>query len=67
MILLNPHHESIKFYMPRKQGTAWEVMLDSAIPGTGRKTGHRAGRTLRVDRAQYRPAAGTGRLVTSYS
>jgi isoamylase len=32
MILLNPHTESIKFYMPRRQGTAWEVMLDSAQP-----------------------------------
>jgi isoamylase len=32
MILLNPHTESIKFYMPRRQGTAWEVILDSAQP-----------------------------------
>jgi isoamylase len=32
MILLNPHTESIKFYMPRRQGTAWELMLDSALP-----------------------------------
>jgi glycogen operon protein len=32
MILLNPHTEPIKFYMPRRQGTAWEVMLDSAQP-----------------------------------
>jgi isoamylase len=32
MFLLNPHTESIKFYMPRRQGTAWEVMLDSAQP-----------------------------------
>jgi len=32
MILLNPHTESIKFYMPPRQGTAWEVLLDSAQP-----------------------------------
>ncbi|HEY2014991.1 MAG TPA: glycogen debranching protein GlgX [Bryobacteraceae bacterium] len=32
MILLNPHHEPIKFFMPRRQGTAWEVILDSANP-----------------------------------
>jgi glycogen operon protein len=32
MVLLNPHTESIKFYMPRRQGMAWEVMLDSAQP-----------------------------------
>ena len=32
MILLNPHTEPIKFYMPRRQGTAWEVVLDSAQP-----------------------------------
>jgi isoamylase len=33
MMLLNPHHEPIKFYMPRREGTAWEVLLDSAFPG----------------------------------
>src|SRR2546430_14307684 len=32
MILLNPHHEPIKFYMPPKEGTAWEVILDSGVP-----------------------------------
>ena len=32
MILFNPHHEPIKFYMPRKQGTAWELLLDSRFP-----------------------------------
>jgi isoamylase len=32
LILLNPHTEPIKFYMPRRQGTAWEVVLDSAEP-----------------------------------
>ncbi len=37
MILLNPHTESIKFYMPRRQGTAWEVMLDSAQPESAAK------------------------------
>jgi glycogen operon protein len=32
MILFNPHHEPIKFFMPRKQGSAWEVLLDSNSP-----------------------------------
>jgi hypothetical protein len=32
MILLNPHHEPIQFHMPRRGGTAWQVMLDSAVP-----------------------------------
>ena len=37
MILLNPHHESIKFYMPRKQGTAWELLLGSQFPEPAEK------------------------------
>jgi isoamylase len=37
MILLNPHTESIKFYMPRRQGTAWEAMFDSALPARTEK------------------------------
>jgi glycogen operon protein len=32
LMLLNPHHESILFYMPRRPGTAWELLLDSAKP-----------------------------------
>jgi glycogen operon protein len=32
MMLFNPHTEPIKFYMPRRTGTAWEVLLDSAAP-----------------------------------
>jgi isoamylase len=32
LILLNPHHEPIRFYMPKGQGTAWEVLLNSAEP-----------------------------------
>ncbi|HTX34034.1 MAG TPA: glycogen debranching protein GlgX, partial [Bryobacteraceae bacterium] len=32
LILLNPHHEPIRFFMPAGEGTAWEVMLDSAAP-----------------------------------
>jgi len=31
MVLLNPHHEPIKFYMPRR-AAAWQVLLDSAHP-----------------------------------
>jgi glycogen operon protein len=32
MILLNPHTEPIKFFMPRVEGTAWALVLDSANP-----------------------------------
>jgi glycogen operon protein len=32
MILFNPHHEPIRFHMPRRGSTAWQVMLDSASP-----------------------------------
>jgi glycogen operon protein len=32
LIMLNPHHEPIRFYMPRKEGAAWQVVLDSADP-----------------------------------
>jgi isoamylase len=32
LILLNPHTEPIKFFMPRNGGTAWQVCLDSAEP-----------------------------------
>jgi isoamylase len=38
LILLNPHHEPIKFYMPRKAGSAWEIVLDSArLSGDGKR------------------------------
>jgi glycogen operon protein len=33
LILLNPHHEPIRFFMPPRPGTAWELLLDSAEPG----------------------------------
>jgi glycogen operon protein len=32
LLLLNPHHEPIRFHMPRREGTAWEVCLDTADP-----------------------------------
>jgi len=37
LILLNPHHEAIKFYMPRNGGVAWQVLLDSAAPEKSEK------------------------------
>jgi len=37
LILLNPHHEPIRFFMPRIEGTAWEVALDSAEPAREKK------------------------------
>ena len=30
LILLNPHTEPIQFYMPKQQGVAWKVLLDTA-------------------------------------
>jgi isoamylase len=37
LIMFNPHHEPIQFYMPRRAGVAWQVVLDSADPdGTGK-------------------------------
>ncbi|MBZ5724903.1 MAG: glycogen debranching protein GlgX [Acidobacteriia bacterium] len=32
MILFNPHHEPIQFFMPPVPGTAWELLLDSGFP-----------------------------------
>src|SRR5215472_8713466 len=32
LLMLNPHHELIRFYMPPLEGTAWEVVLDSCCP-----------------------------------
>ena len=33
LILLNPHTESIHFFMPQREGTAWELLVDSGQPG----------------------------------
>ena len=39
LILLNPHHEDIRFYLPPShQGTFWELCLDTRAP-TARKNG----------------------------
>jgi isoamylase len=32
LMLFNPHHEPIQFYMPPREGVAWELLLDSATP-----------------------------------
>ncbi|MBV8730819.1 MAG: glycogen debranching protein GlgX [Acidobacteriia bacterium] len=29
LIAFNPHHEPIKFYMPRAEGVAWKVLIDA--------------------------------------
>ena len=34
LILLNPHHEPIQFYMPSREGAAWELLVDSAVLDT---------------------------------
>jgi glycogen operon protein len=33
LILFNPHHEPIRFFMPPREGSAWELLLDSGEPG----------------------------------
>jgi glycogen operon protein len=38
LILFNPHHEPIRFFMPQKKGAAWELVLDSAFPGKDDKS-----------------------------
>jgi glycogen operon protein len=43
LILLNPHTEAIHFYMPRDEGTAWRVAIDSAQPGREDKPVVKAG------------------------
>jgi len=32
LIMLNPHHEPIQFYMPLREGAAWQMVIDSANP-----------------------------------
>jgi glycogen operon protein len=32
MIMFNPHTEPIRFFMPRRPGTAWELEIDTANP-----------------------------------
>ncbi len=32
LILFNPHHEPIKFFMPQRDGAAWQLLIDSANP-----------------------------------
>ncbi|MGO9260630.1 MAG: glycogen debranching protein GlgX [Bryobacteraceae bacterium] len=48
LILLNPHHEPIRFFMPRREGTAWEVILDSAEPERAAKPMVAAGEALEL-------------------
>jgi isoamylase len=38
LILLNPHTEPIRFFMPPREAAAWEVLLDSAFPEREDKT-----------------------------
>ena len=37
LILFNPHTEPIRFYMPKDEGIAWELTIDSAQPGREEK------------------------------
>jgi isoamylase len=32
LLLFNPHTGPIQFYMPPREGTAWEVLLDTTLP-----------------------------------
>jgi glycogen operon protein len=43
LILFNPHTEPIRFYMPRDEGVAWELTIDSAQPGREEKPVIKAG------------------------
>jgi isoamylase len=43
LILFNPHTEPIRFYMPRDEGTAWELTIDSSQPGREEKPVIKAG------------------------
>ncbi len=44
LILLNPHHEPIQFYMPSREGSAWEVLISSATPENAEKQMVEAGK-----------------------
>jgi glycogen operon protein len=44
LLLLNPHHESIQFYMPRRPGKEWEVLISSAAPEATEREAVRAGK-----------------------
>ena len=37
MILFNPHTEPIRFFMPMRPGTAWELEIDTAFPEKAEK------------------------------
>jgi len=37
LIMLNPHHEPIQFYMPKREGTAWRLLISSSEADTGAK------------------------------
>ncbi len=43
LLLFNPHTEPIRFFMPKQQGTAWEVAVDSAQPDREEKPIVKAG------------------------
>jgi len=43
MLLLNPHHETIKFFMPKGDGVAWEAVIDTCCPNRGDKPITKAG------------------------
>jgi glycogen operon protein len=38
LILFNPHTEPIRFFMPPRQGTAWELEVDTAFPDKSDKS-----------------------------
>jgi glycogen operon protein len=48
LILLNPHHEPIQFYMPPRNGAAWEVVISSAAPQDEKKRVVEAGKTFEL-------------------
>jgi glycogen operon protein len=48
LMLFNPHHEPIQFYMPKFEGIAWEVLLDSASPEGDERRALRAGESYEL-------------------
>ena len=45
LLMLNPHHEPIKFYMPKTdEGNCWELVMDTRTPTPPKPRQIRAGK-----------------------
>ena len=63
LILFNPHHEPIQFYMPPRRGHRLGGAARFGCPIRRRTARHRRRRALRADPAQHGAAAGVDGLV----